>query len=93
MIQNVNRRKDTTRGLFCKTTNKTNGVCFMLSLEVRLYVCLCAIVLLQHIYLESVEVKSLYKVDVVPVLIAKTVFLKIVKISLSGNKTYLQQRN
>ena len=41
MIQNVKRRKDTTRGLFCKTTNKTNGVCFMLSLEVRLYVCLC----------------------------------------------------
>ena len=54
MIQNVKRRKDTTRGLFCKTTNKTNGVCFMLSLEVRLYVCLWEIVLLQHIYLESV---------------------------------------
>ena len=53
----------------------------------------CAVVLLQHIYLESVEVKSLYKVDVVPVLIAKTVLLKILKISLSGNKIYLQQRN
>ena len=47
---------------------------------------MCAIVLLQHIYLESVEVKSLYKVDVVPVLIAKIVLLQTVKIILSGNK-------
>ena len=54
---------------------------------------MCAIVLLQHIYLESVEVKSLYKVDVVPVLIVKTVLHEIVKISLSGNKIYLKQRN
>ena len=41
MIQNVKRRKDTTRGLFCKTTNKTNGVCFMLSLQMRLNGCVC----------------------------------------------------
>ena len=46
----------------------------------------CAIVLLQHIYLESVEVKSLYKVDVVPVLIAKIVLLQTVKIILSEIK-------
>ena len=47
---------------------------------------MCAIVLLQHIYLESVEVKLLYKVDVVPLLIAKIVLLQTVKIILSANK-------
>ena len=41
MIQTLKRRKDTTRGLFCKTTNKTNGVCFMLSLQMRLNGCAC----------------------------------------------------
>ena len=39
MIQNVKRRKDTTRGLFCKTTNKKKCVCLCPCIRMYVFVC------------------------------------------------------